>query len=66
MGTQKSFTGLTFALLKDMGWYGVDGSFNDTTNYGKEKGCDFVNDACYGATDYPEYFCNPSAYTDVT
>lgn len=34
LGPQKGFSGLTFALLKDMGWYEVDGSFNDTSNYG--------------------------------
>ena len=34
LGAQKGFSGLTFAILKDMGWYEVDDSFNDTTNYG--------------------------------
>ena len=39
LGPQKSFSALTFAMLKDMGWYEVDDSFNDTTNYGFNKGC---------------------------
>lgn len=67
MGTQKAFTALTFALLIDMGWYGVDGSFNDTTNYGKNLGCEFFTDACYSTTiQYPKYFCNAANYNNVT
>jgi len=27
LGATKAFTGLTFALLKDTGWYTVDDSF---------------------------------------
>lgn len=42
LGTQKAFSGLTFALLKDMGWYDVDDTFNDTINFGFERECDFV------------------------
>lgn len=48
---------LTFAIVKDMGWYTVDDSFNDTTNYGKGKGCSFYNDGCYSGTSFPN-FCN--------
>ena len=54
LGAQKPFTALTFAILKDMGWYGVDDSFNDTTNYGYQKGCSFFFDACYSATSFPK------------
>lgn len=61
MGAQKGFSSLSFALLEDMGWYNVDYSFNDTFNYGKDKGCDFYTDACYATTSYPKYFCEPSA-----
>ena len=39
LGAQKAFSGLTFAILKDMGWYGVDDTYNDTINYGYMKGC---------------------------
>ena len=42
IGPQKMFSGLTYAMLKDMGWYEVDDSFNETTNYGYQKGCAFV------------------------
>lgn len=68
LGAQKPITALTFAILKDMGWYGVDDTFNDTTNYGYQKGCSFLTDACYGTglTTYPKYFCNPTSYTGVT
>ena len=47
LGSRKSISSLTFALLKDMGWYDVDDTFNDTTNYGYKKGCPFFTDACY-------------------
>jgi hypothetical protein len=32
LGAQKGFSGLTFAILKDMGWYTVDDYWSDTTN----------------------------------
>ena len=66
LGAQKAFSGLTFALLKDMGWYGVDDTFNDTISYGHNRGCDFLTDACYAATVENKYFCNPIAYTGIS
>lgn len=66
MGAQKPFTALTFAILKDMGWYAVDDTFNDTTNYGYQKGCSFLKNACYGSTSYPKYFCNMGDYVNVS
>ena len=45
--TTKYFSALTFAVLKDMGWYTVDEAFYETSNYGYQKGCSFVLDACY-------------------
>lgn len=65
LGAQKSFSGLTFAVLKDMGWYEVDDTFNDTTNYGKGEGCTFFTNACYG-TSFPKYFCNPANYVNTS
>ena len=50
LGTAKYFSGLTFALLKDMGWYTVDDTFPGTSNFGYNKGCSFVTDACYGTS----------------
>jgi len=68
LGTQKGFSGLTFALLKDMGWYIVDDTFNDTTNYGFHKGCDFYNGGCWDIVSgpYPDYFCDPTAFSGVS
>ena len=59
-GATKGFSGLTFAILKDMGWYTVDDTFSQTTNYGYQKGCDFVLKACYSTTPFTE-FCNSAA-----
>lgn len=52
MGAAKGFSGLTFAALKDMGWYTVDDTFNETSNFGYKKGCTFVKNACYGGTTF--------------
>ena len=50
LGTAKYFSGLTFALLKDMGWYSVDETFPGTSSYGYNKGCSFLTEACYGTS----------------
>lgn len=63
--TNKYFSGLSFAALKDMGWYTVDDSFAGTTNYGYKKGCDFVRDACYSATSFTE-FCNAATSSSIS
>ena len=65
LGAQKAFSGLTFAILKDMGWYDVDDTFNDTVNYGYKKGCQFLTDACYGTNVDTKYFCNTVAYNGI-
>lgn len=65
-GAQKGFSGLTFALLKDMGWYEVDDTFNDTSNYGYNQGCSFFTDACYSATSFPDSFCSTVSLNQVT
>ena len=41
-----------------MGWYDVDGTFNDTMNYGYKKGCSFYTDACFPTMSVSKYFCN--------
>ena len=61
LGAQKGISGLTFAILKDMGWYEVDDTFNDTSNYGYKMGCDFYNGGCYSGVTYDKYFCDASA-----
>lgn len=53
LGATKGFSGLTFALLKDSGWYTVDETFAEKTNFGYKKGCPFVKNACYGGTSFP-------------
>jgi hypothetical protein len=62
--TTKYFSKLTFAVLKDMGWYTVDDTFSETSNYGYQKGCSFVLDACYG-TSFSE-FCDVVALSGVS
>jgi len=62
-GSSKGFSGLTFALLKDMGWYTVDDSFSETNSYGYHMGCSFLYDACFG-TNFST-FCN-AATQNVT
>ena len=59
-GATKGVFGLTFALLKDTGWYLADDTFLETTNYGYQRGCSFVLDACYSSTSFPE-FCNAAS-----
>ncbi len=66
LGPQKSVSGLTFSLLKDAGWYTVDDTFNDTTNYGYQKGCTFYNNACFGGTSFSTYFCDSVALNGNT
>ena len=48
--TPKYFSGLSFAVLKDMGWYAIDDTFAGTSNYGYHKGCSFIYDACYSSS----------------
>lgn len=50
LGAVKYFSGLTLSALRDMGWYTVDSTFNETSNYGYQKGCDFLYKACYGTS----------------
>lgn len=49
-GATKGYSALTFAVLKDMGWYTVDDTFNETSNYGYQNGCSFFKDACYNTS----------------
>lgn len=52
LSAQRGISALTFALLKDMGWYTVDDTFNDTSPYGYNKGCEFFNNACNSTTSF--------------
>lgn len=64
LGTAKYFSGLSFALLKDTGWYTVDDRFVETSNYGYQKGCNFLTEACYG-TSFSE-FCSVAGSTNMS
>lgn len=46
LGPSKTFSGLTFALFKDSGWYVVDDSNAEPLVWGYNKGCDFYKLAC--------------------
>jgi hypothetical protein len=61
---QKGISRITYAFLKDMGWYTVDGTFNDTSTFGYQKGCDFVNNICYSSTAYTE-FCSVASNVNI-
>lgn len=64
-GSTKGILGVTFALLKDTGWYEADDSFSETSNFGYQKGCSFVYDACHGSTSFSE-FCSVVANANDT
>lgn len=60
LGAQRGISGLTYAFLKDMGWYFVDDTFNDTTPFGYKKGangCSFFYSGCNSSTVFDE-FCD--------
>lgn len=64
LGPVKYFSGLSLSALRDMGWYTVDSTFNETSNYGYQKGCSFLYDACYG-TNFEE-FCDSAALASIS
>jgi hypothetical protein len=49
-----------------MGWYNVDGTFNDTTNFGYKKGCTFYTDVCHSSLSPPKPFCNPTTQNGIS
>lgn len=61
----KYFSGLTFAILRDMGWYTVDSTFNETSNFGYQKGCDFLKKGCTGGTTFSE-FCDSATLSQTS
>ena len=52
MGFKKPFSGLTWALYRDSGWYVVDNTFEDVLSYGKGEGCLFFNSRCAADESY--------------
>ena len=47
----------TLKLLNSTGWYIVNGSMEEITYWGKNKGCSFFNDKCKSGQNFRE-FCN--------
>ena len=45
--TRMKITSFTFTLLEDTGFYRLMEHKADETNWGKNKGCDFVNYKCF-------------------
>ena len=46
--SEKVMSSITIALLKDTGFYTeVNDHMSENMNWGKGKGCDFVQNACY-------------------
>ena len=51
-----NLTFFTIALLKDTGFYDdVNENLTDPIYWGKNKGCDFVTNACKSKTKYEEF-----------
>lgn len=54
--TTVAYSHFTLSLLRDTGWYAsVDFNIADEMFYGKGKGCDFLEKACYSTTKFPEF-----------
>ena len=53
------YSDITLALFEDSGWYQVDYDYTTGNIWGKNEGCDFIEDKCVqnGIPAFPE-FCN--------
>jgi hypothetical protein len=58
LGPTKTFSGLTFAIFKDSGWYIVNDDAVEKMMWGYKKGCNFLTSGCTGG-DFDE-FCTAS------
>ncbi|EFA81604.1 peptidase M8 [Heterostelium album PN500] len=59
-------TNLTMNLLKDSGWYDIAGETVEKLIWGKNAGCDWL-DNCYGDTwNYQGYFCTSGGASSCT
>ena len=50
------FSAITAALYEDSGWYTVDYSYTVSTDFGKNRGCDFLSKKCVNETSKTENF----------
>jgi hypothetical protein len=54
--TDASLSIFTVSLLRDTGFYAeVNENFSSNIFWGKNKGCDFINNGCKGIYKYPEF-----------
>jgi leishmanolysin len=57
---------MTAALLEGTGWYKLDHSYVNTTQWGRKKGCDFINGLCINNKTFEsvsDEFCSPLSST---
>ena len=55
-GSETLMSIFTIALLRDSGYYAeVNENMADDFQWGKNKGCDFVQNACKATTPFPEF-----------
>eukprot|EP00486_Rosalina_sp_Unknown_P000040 CAMPEP_0201564410 /NCGR_PEP_ID=MMETSP0190_2-20130828/2695_1 /ASSEMBLY_ACC=CAM_ASM_000263 /TAXON_ID=37353 /ORGANISM="Rosalina sp." /LENGTH=904 /DNA_ID=CAMNT_0047980563 /DNA_START=16 /DNA_END=2730 /DNA_ORIENTATION=+ len=55
------FSGLTFALMNDSGWYDIDYNYVEPYYWAKNAGCEYFNLECIDTdteqSNWPQYFC---------
>lgn len=53
-----SFSNITLSFLEDTGWYTIDYSKADEFKFGKNMGCNFINEKCIqnSVSLFPWYF----------
>ena len=58
------FSNFTLAYFEDLGWYEPNYAIAEEMSFGKNAGCDFVNERqCSTLTEeYPNSFCSPSYF----
>jgi len=52
----QSYSGFTWSLLKDSGWYGIDLINSDPFSAGLNSGCDYLQ-TCFSKKN-DGYYCN--------
>jgi hypothetical protein len=57
LGNDKHLSGLTLALLEDMGWYDItlEKELHPGIIFGRNRGCDFYNSICYSTNPFNEF-----------
>lgn len=65
-GPTKTYSGATFALFKDSGWYIVNDVEEETLMWGYQKGCEFLEFACNHPVKKFDEFCTETGATQCT